>query len=142
MTFRSKFDLKSLLAKKPDSSHEEEDRFAEYRDEIANAVLLDGESRDRFMALVKGLENKYQPAGIAEYFHIQRMAYARWWQMRLWHPDQPINIARRPDAASFRTIDPPFALSEDLLRLEKDMNRKFNTSLSNLLKERKIRSGN
>ena len=129
MTFLSNF-RKSILQKDP---------FALYREEITQAVVLNWESRHRFTVLIKGLEEKYQPSGFTEYHYIQRMAHARWWQMRFWHPDQPIDISRRPNAASFRTMEPPFHISEGMLRLEKTMNRRFNRAITSLRKYRESR---
>jgi hypothetical protein len=47
-------------------------------------VLLEGESRERFVALVNALHTEYQPDTSTEMQLIQKAAVALWRQMRTW----------------------------------------------------------
>jgi hypothetical protein len=51
---------------------------------LASVVLLEGESLERFVALVNDLHTEYQPENPAEFQFIQKAAVALWRQMRTW----------------------------------------------------------
>jgi hypothetical protein len=51
---------------------------------LSSVVLLEGESRERFAALVNALHTEYQPETSTELQYIQKAAVALWRQMRTW----------------------------------------------------------
>jgi ubiquinone biosynthesis protein UbiJ len=51
---------------------------------IAKAVLLDGESRERFAALLNSFISDFQPATTAERLCVETMAVSHWRIVRLW----------------------------------------------------------
>lgn len=51
---------------------------------IARAVVLDGESRERFHALLTSLRDELQPGTAIEHLLTHKMAVAHWRLMRVW----------------------------------------------------------
>jgi len=51
---------------------------------LARTVVLDGESEDRFLALVEALTAEHQPLTESEVALVENMAVARWFQLRVW----------------------------------------------------------
>jgi hypothetical protein len=51
---------------------------------LARTIVLDGESRDRFTALLATLKEELRPQTAIESALVENMAVARWRQMRLW----------------------------------------------------------
>ena len=51
---------------------------------LSSVILLEGESRERFAALVNSLHTEYQPENSTEVQYIQKAAVALWRQMRTW----------------------------------------------------------
>ncbi len=51
---------------------------------LANAVVLKGESRERFFALVNSFHAEFQPTTPSECALVERMAVAQWRLLRVW----------------------------------------------------------
>jgi hypothetical protein len=51
---------------------------------LAQTVVLEGESKDRFGALLQALVAEFQPCTESETAFVEIMAVARWRQMRIW----------------------------------------------------------
>src|SRR4051812_15574236 len=51
---------------------------------LAQTVVLTGESKSRFIALLQALVEEYQPPTESETGLVEAMAVARWRQMRVW----------------------------------------------------------
>jgi hypothetical protein len=51
---------------------------------LANAVVLKGESRDRFFALLNSLNAEFNPQTPSERVFVEKMAVAHWRLLRLW----------------------------------------------------------
>src|SRR5258708_1260718 len=51
---------------------------------LANTIVIEGESRDRFMALLSGLPPYSEPDGEIESALMENIAVCRWRQMRIW----------------------------------------------------------
>src|SRR5579862_1974442 len=51
---------------------------------LAQAILLPGESRERFSALLTDFINEFEPATPYEHDLVETMHIARWRQFRLW----------------------------------------------------------
>ncbi len=51
---------------------------------LASAVVIEGESRGRFITLLRDLHAHFQPASAIETSLIENMAVCRWRQMRVW----------------------------------------------------------
>lgn len=77
---------------------------------MAAAVVLPGEDRTRFLALLAGYIETFQPAGIVETDLVEEMAVCKWRQMRCWrHESEPgtrdridTEIAREERSAASR----------------------------------------
>jgi hypothetical protein len=71
---------------------------------LADVVLLEGESRDRFIALVNSFVIEFQPATPTEETMVQKIAVAHWRQMRIWAMDSAgINHEMHLQAESMTT---------------------------------------
>jgi len=51
---------------------------------LARAIVLDGESTERFQALVKSIEDTFKPQNPVEELLVSKMAAAQWRQWRIW----------------------------------------------------------
>lgn len=54
------------------------------RSDIARIVVLSGESRHRFDALHRSLQDEYLPTTTTERLLVAKMAVAQWRQLRIW----------------------------------------------------------
>jgi hypothetical protein len=77
---------------------------------LARAVVLDGESRKRFNALVDTLNESLKPQTSIDHLLIGKMAAAHWRQIRLWNLERqgeqlPGDHEMRLDRQFFRTLD-------------------------------------
>ena len=54
---------------------------------LADVVLLEGESRERFIALVNSVTDEFRPETPTEITLVQKIAVAHWRQMRIWAMD-------------------------------------------------------
>ncbi len=71
---------------------------------LADVVLLEGESRERFTALVNSVIAEYQPETHTEFTLVQKIAVAHWRQMRIWAMDSAgINHEMRAQSAAMTT---------------------------------------
>jgi len=71
---------------------------------LADVVLLEGESRDRFIALVNSFVAEFQPKTPTEETMVQKIAVAYWRQMRIWAMDSAgINHEMHLQAESMTT---------------------------------------
>lgn len=76
---------------------------------LSKAVVLDGESRAHFKALLTSLQDELQPQNIVEIGLIETMAVARWRQMRLWSMERAnlaLEIEKQRDAAGSPRCNP------------------------------------
>ncbi|MBI4908564.1 MAG: hypothetical protein HY820_33400 [Acidobacteria bacterium] len=74
---------------------------------LASSVVLEGESIDRFTALIEALEAEYEPATPTEYTLVETMAVARWMQMRAWgfaKAEFDLEMARQDPAIGQRPL--------------------------------------
>src|ERR1022692_893073 len=51
---------------------------------LAQAVVLEGESRPLFSQILRSMQDELQPQGVIENMMVQRMAVAQWRQLRAW----------------------------------------------------------
>ena len=51
---------------------------------LAQAVVLEGESRPLFSQLLRSMQAELQPQGVIENMMVQKMAVAQWRQFRAW----------------------------------------------------------
>jgi hypothetical protein len=54
---------------------------------LADVILLEGESRERFLAVVNSVVDEFQPETPTETTMVQKIAVAHWRQMRIWAMD-------------------------------------------------------
>lgn len=97
---------------------------------LARTVLLDGESRERFNALMNSLEEDLQPESAIERLLVHKMVVAHWRQMRIWGLEKAgisHEAARQQgdaitrDAIAFRTSDTH--MSEYEMRCDRQFSR-------------------
>jgi hypothetical protein len=75
---------------------------------LANAVVLEGESQERFNALLNSLNAEFQPTTPTERIFVGKMAAAQWCLMRLWAIESAaIAHEMRTQADSVLTEDVP-----------------------------------
>jgi hypothetical protein len=111
---------------------------------LANTVLLETESRDRFMALCADLDQHFEPATEIEAGLIETMAVCRWRQMRLWSMERAAlahEIEKRSSeeedtptrvALAFHTLCENSRAGETLNRYESRYDRQYNRALQSL----------
>ncbi len=75
---------------------------------LAKSIVLEGESRSEFTALVNSLHGEFQPATPAELLLVENMAAYRWRLMRLWSIETAeIEYEIRRQTGEALTADPP-----------------------------------
>jgi hypothetical protein len=100
---------------------------------LARAVVLDGESRPRFNALVDTLNESLKPETSIDHLLIGKMAAAHWRQIRIWNREkeghsESGDLEMRLDRQFFRTLDRylklrvPRALPPALTNFSKETN--------------------
>ena len=118
---------------------------------LAGTVVLEVESKGRFLELAKELFAEYQPATPTETMLVETMAAARWRLLRTWglqkaaldhdiaacRQDSDSALARA--AAAFRTSPDQPSSHHLLLRYETAADRQFNRALARLTKVRDAR---
>lgn len=77
---------------------------------LARAILLEGESRDRFDDLVKNLNETLNPRNPIDHLLIGKMAATHWRLIRLWNLEKegklpPGDLEMRLDRQFYRTFD-------------------------------------
>ena len=114
---------------------------------LANTVVLEGESKERFEELLRSLTAELQPRSTAETALVETMAVARWRLLRIWSLQKTafdIEMARenmpasRPQRAAvvFRKLADNSRSLDLLLRYENSFDRQFSRALSLLMKLR------
>ena len=103
---------------------------------FASTILLDGESRERFAALMDSLYAEYQPQTTSQELLVEKMAVAQWRQMRLWTYERcaitreaakqraatGLSSAQMVDSIAYSVISPS-ALSQHEMRLDRQFDR-------------------
>jgi hypothetical protein len=75
---------------------------------LANHVLIQGESRERFAALINSFEAEFQPETPSERLCVEKMATSQWRLMRLWAVESAgITHEMRRQHDSMSDEDPP-----------------------------------
>jgi len=118
---------------------------------LAQNVLLDGESKDRFDLLVAELRDEFQPRTNTEDGLVQTLAVARWRQLRAWalesstinkeirnqcensEDQSPVDRA----ATAFRALCDQSRHLEIISRYETRYDRQYNRTLDRLLRLQK-----
>lgn len=112
---------------------------------LARTVVLEEESSDRFLQLLAGYMEEYQPSAPSEVSLVETMAVARWRQLRVWGAQKTAMdrdmVLQDPSLgpASVRVLQalsgsPENACSPELLlRYEIAFDRQFSRALSRLL---------
>jgi hypothetical protein len=102
----------------------------------ARSIVLEGESRDRFNALLVSLHDEFLPETPSEQLLVEKMAVAQWRQMRLWtyeraaiaresgkHANTPgVTTPAAADAVAYANLAPG-ALSQHEMRLSRQFDR-------------------
>jgi len=113
---------------------------------LAQTIVLDCESKDRFEQLLASYTEEFQPGSPAETTLIENMAMARWRQIRVCHLQRAlldVEIARQPlftgqvptrAAVVFRNLSDTSNSLEVLLRYETAFERQFTRALHALMK--------
>jgi hypothetical protein len=117
---------------------------------LADAVLVDGESRPRFLELVKSLETEFQPETPTERILVSNMAVARWRLMRNWaldsaginHEQRLQSEASQNESACIRSMLAVRSLTDSSRRpefmsiRESHFDRQYHRALERLLRFR------
>jgi len=75
---------------------------------LANSILIDGESKPRFLQLVASLVNEFEPSTPSEHMLVETMAVARWRLMRIWTLEAAaINHEQRLQSGTDAEENPP-----------------------------------
>jgi hypothetical protein len=117
---------------------------------LAHAIVLDGESIERFTLFISSLHKEFQPANFVESALIESMAVARWRQMRLWalekanlnhemHSDTTNPPSSNLDdvtktALAYRNLSEKSRSMEIMHRYEARLDRQYNRALDRLIK--------
>lgn len=120
---------------------------------LSKTIVLPGESKEEFIALLTSFQEEHQPETPTEEALIENMAAARWRQMRLWNMetaalDNEIRHPKFPDGEdfatqtfiAFRTLTDDTHALELLNRYEARCDRQFKTSLATFLRLRASRT--
>jgi hypothetical protein len=117
---------------------------------LSRAVLLEGESRERFNALIGGLHEELQPETMIECLLVQKMAVAHWRQVRFWTLEKsaitygtqsqapPVSGADAPTRDAHAYGNQPL-LSGIMNRFEMTYDRQFARSLERFVRFRASR---
>jgi hypothetical protein len=130
-------------------------RNAERHGMLARTIVLNGESRDRFTALLAALKEELRPQTGIESALVENMAVARWRQMRLWamekagiaheilqqesSPDSPDSVnhdAPTRAALAFRSLSDHSRSLELMNRYESRYDRQYGRALERLIQLR------
>jgi hypothetical protein len=121
---------------------------------LAQTVVLDGESQERFHELLTALTLEFRPRTPTEAALVETMAIARWRQMRIWGIQKAafdLEMARHQDAADsppiraaivFRHLADNSRVLDLAQRYETAFDRQFSRALALLLKLRAVPDGN
>ncbi len=104
---------------------------------FSKIVVLEGESRPEFDALLNGLRNDRQPVGELEEVLVEKLATLFWRQRRLIIADGQANIANRTDLLGWNE-DPH---RDHLLRYETTLDRAIDRVLAQFERIQRIRKG-
>ena len=117
---------------------------------LAQTVVLEGESQDRFRELLETLTLQFLPRNPAEFALVETMAVARWRQMRVWGIQKAgfdLEMARQQDAAEspavraaivFRHLSDNSRTLDLGHRYETAFDRQFARALALLIKLRTV----
>ena len=123
---------------------------------LANTIVLDGESPDRFLSLVSALRREFRPETEVERALVETMAVCRWRQMRLWgmekaglafeirkqseSPDQhPVIDPATQAALAFQSLCHGSRAYEIMNRYESRFDRQYNRALERITELRRTR---
>jgi hypothetical protein len=114
---------------------------------LARTVVLDGESRPRFHALMTSLQEELKPETTIENLLIHKMAVAHWRLMRSWGMERS---CASPGVSEFAPPESPDAPTRDALAFGKSgahlneyemrVDRQFTRALNSLVKFRAART--
>lgn len=121
---------------------------------LAEAIIFDGESAERFEALHEAIRQELKPETCIEEALVENMTVCRWRQMRLWtmesagvcHEIRKQAEANRAEnkstqaAIAFRTLSDESKSLELMNRYETRFDRQFSRSLSRFLQLRAART--
>ena len=116
---------------------------------LSRAVVLEGESRSRFLQLLGEFTNEFEPRTAAQRALVETMTVARWRQLRLWGIEKAglehqmslqhgENEATRA-AVAFQQLSDRSRSLELLNRYESRYDRQFNRALTRLVSLRERR---
>jgi hypothetical protein len=120
---------------------------------LCNSVLIDGESRRRFVELLESFHDEFKPTSPSECALIESMAVARWRLMRLWSVESAgITWELRRQSESDAVENPPtramFAFRslgehgtglDTLSRYETRYDRQYHRAFTRLLQLRALK---
>lgn len=123
---------------------------------LANTVVLEGESTDRFLALLHTLRREFTPESEVERGLLETMAVCRWRQMRIWGMEKAgltfeirkqtaESEAGQEDPATqaalaFRALCDGSRAGEVMNRYESRFDRQYNRALAQLTELRRTRA--
>ena len=117
---------------------------------LAKSVVLDSESPDCFLHLLRAIEARFEPADELESSLVETIAVSRWRQMRLWERERaglaweirrqtPELMGGQPDHVTrawlaFRALDGASSPLDALNRYESRCDRQFDRNVQHLNK--------
>jgi len=104
---------------------------------FSKVVVIEGESRAEFDALLNGLRNYFQPKGTLEEIQVEKLAALFWRERRLIIADGKANIGNGIDPLGWNEA-PQWEL---LLRYETTLDRAIERTLSQLERAQRTRLG-
>jgi hypothetical protein len=75
---------------------------------LANSILIEGESKPRFLHLLASLVDEFEPSTPSEHMLVETMAVARWRLLRIWTLEAAaVNQEQRRQSGADAGEDPP-----------------------------------
>jgi hypothetical protein len=91
---------------------------------LANSILIEGESKPRFLQLIASLVNEFEPSTPSEHMLVETMAVARWRLRRIWTLEAVrINHEQRRQTGPDADENPPVRTNIALDKIAERANR-------------------
>jgi hypothetical protein len=112
----------------------------------AASIVLDGESRKRFLSLIESLYLEFQPQTACQEMLVEKMAVAQWRQMRLWTYEKTTITREAEKQRELTGLSTPLAVdavafqslaATGLTQHEMRFDRQFTRSLNRLVQLQK-----